>query len=391
MRFLVLILTIAVTGLFNTTKAEGIEFFEGTWKEALAESERTSKLIFVDAYTTWCGPCKRMAAQIFPLKDVGDFYNANFINMKMDMEKGEGRTIRSKYNVNAFPTFLFVDAKGKLQFMSKGGKPADRFIQMGKTALTKVDYTGDYTDRYEEGERDPELLYNYAYALMKSNKPSLKVANEYLQTQDDKTTDKNLKFVMDLATESDSRIFTLFMANRAKIEAMRDGASVNDKIEAACKKTVDKAIEYQSADLLAEAKENMNQHYPAQAAAFSVESDMAFYKETNDQANYLKVCDKYLKKTAKNNAAAHNKIAKSLLSDFSEDSKVMAKAEAWAKKAAEFGGLSEYNMTYANILYANGKKQQALNAAKTAADLAKAENKKQGKITAFIKKIEAEL
>ncbi len=381
----------AFSGLFTTAQAEGIEFFKGTWKEALAEAERTNKLVFVDAYTSWCGPCKRMAKEIFPLKDVGEFYNANFINMKMDMEKGEGRTVRSKYNVNAFPTFLFVDHSGKLQYMSKGGKPADRFIGMGKTALTKVDYTGDYTDRYEEGERDEELLYNYAYALMKSNKPSLKVANEYLQTQEDKTSDKNLKFIMDLATESDSRIFTMFMKNRAKIEAMRDGASVNDKIEAACKKTVDKAIEYKSTDLLAEAKENMNQHYPSQAEAFGVDSDMAFFKATGDQANYLKVCDKYLKKTAKNNAAAHNRIASSLLSDFGEDSKAMAKAESWAKKAAEFGGLSEYNMTYANILYANGKKQQALNAAKTAADLAKAENKKQGKIMAFIKKIESEL
>jgi len=375
-----------------TANSQGIDFFKGTWEEALAESKRTGKLIFVDAYTTWCGPCKKMTRNIFPMKNVGDFYNANFVNTKFDMEKGEGRKIRSKYKVNAFPTFLFVDGSGKLQYTTKGAKPADAFIKVGQTALKKADFSVDYAEKYEEGDRDPELLYKYAMSLKKSRKPSLKIANEYLRTQDNLKSEKNLSFIYELTTESDSRIFKLLIENRTAIEKVEGKTAVKEKIEAACNQTVAKAIEFKSADLLNEAKENMRAHVPDKAEAFNYTSDMAYYKGTGDSASYLKVCDKYLKKTGKNNAALHNKIATELFKDFRNDPKALLKAEGYAKKAAQFGGLSEYNYTYALILYQNEKKDQALSVAQTAKKLGEEENSKiLGKINAFIKKVEAEL
>lgn len=372
--------------------SQGIDFFKGTWEEALAESKRTGKLIFVDAYTTWCGPCKKMTRNIFPQKAVGDFYNANFVNTKFDMEKGEGRKLRAKYKVNAFPTFLFVDGSGKLQYTTKGAKPADAFIKIGETALKKADFSVDYAEKYEEGDRDPKLLYNYAKALVKSRKPSLKVANEYLRTQDDLTTEKNLSFIYHVTTESDSRIFKLLTENRTAIEKIEGKTAVSDKIEAACKKTVEKAIEFNAPDLLAEAKDNMTKHAPAKAVAFNYTSDMMYFKGMKDGANYLKVCDKYLKKTGKNNAKLHHNIAQEVFKGFQDDPKALLKAEGYAKKAAQFGGLSEYHYTHALILFKNGKKDQALTAAQTAKSLGEEENTKiLGKINAFIKRIEAEL
>ena len=47
-------------------------------------------MIFLDAYASWCGPCKMLQKNVFTKKAVGDFYNSKFINVKMDMEKGEG-------------------------------------------------------------------------------------------------------------------------------------------------------------------------------------------------------------------------------------------------------------------------------------------------------------
>ncbi len=77
-------------GLALGGQAQGIRFAEGSWKELLETAKKEGKLIFVDCYTEWCQPCKQMEQQVFPSKKVGKFYNEHFINVKMDMEKGEG-------------------------------------------------------------------------------------------------------------------------------------------------------------------------------------------------------------------------------------------------------------------------------------------------------------
>ena len=81
-----LIFSLLVLFLATSVQAGGIDFFHGTWEEALEKAKKEDKLIFVDAYTTWCGPCKRMSKQVFPQDAVGEFYNKNFVSMKIDME-----------------------------------------------------------------------------------------------------------------------------------------------------------------------------------------------------------------------------------------------------------------------------------------------------------------
>lgn len=128
---LVCLLTLSTAAVF----AQGIEFEQGTWEEVLAKAKKENKPIFVDAYAAWCGPCKYMAYNIFPDEKVGEFYNKNFINYKYDMEKGDGPKFASQYKVNAYPTFLFIDKDGAVQYRTMGGKQADAFIQVGEDAL----------------------------------------------------------------------------------------------------------------------------------------------------------------------------------------------------------------------------------------------------------------
>jgi len=116
---------------------EGMEFFHGTWAEALAESKSTGKLIFVDAYTTWCGPCKWMARSVFPDSKVGTVFNNNFINYKFDMEKGEGPAFSKKYHVDAYPSLYFIDSKGKVVQKEVGAMDADDLSAVGKTVAKK--------------------------------------------------------------------------------------------------------------------------------------------------------------------------------------------------------------------------------------------------------------
>ena len=86
-----------------------IEFREGDWSGLLKTAAKKDKLIFLDCYTSWCGPCKMLAKNVFTNDTVADFYNRNFICVKMDMEKGEGPELAKKYKVAAYPTLLYVN------------------------------------------------------------------------------------------------------------------------------------------------------------------------------------------------------------------------------------------------------------------------------------------
>ena len=115
---------------------EGIQFFTGTWQQALDKAKKENKLIFLDAYASWCGPCKKMKHKTFTDKSVGDFYNKHFINVAIDMEKGEGPVLAEKFGVEAYPTLVFVKADGKFLGKTTGFHNVDQFLELGQKAIT---------------------------------------------------------------------------------------------------------------------------------------------------------------------------------------------------------------------------------------------------------------
>lgn len=111
---------------------QGIQFYEGSWDEALKLAKEENKLIFLDIYATWCGPCKKLKANTFPDEAVGEYYNANFINLALDGEKGEGRELARKYAIKGYPTLLFVDRNGTVVARTAGYHNPDKFLDLGK-------------------------------------------------------------------------------------------------------------------------------------------------------------------------------------------------------------------------------------------------------------------
>jgi len=104
----------------------------------LLEAKTQHKLIFLDAYASWCGPCKLLKKNTFSDKAAGDFFNTNYINVAIDMEKGFGPALLKKYHVDAFPSLLIVDENGRLISFTRGFIPADVLIEFGKDALLKT-------------------------------------------------------------------------------------------------------------------------------------------------------------------------------------------------------------------------------------------------------------
>jgi len=121
----------------NHENEQGIQFIEANWAKALLEAKKQKKLIFLDAYTSWCGPCRMLKQNTFPDKAAGEYFNKNFINVALDMEKGDGPAVAEKYRVNAYPTLIIADADGNMVTYTKGYIDAKQLIEFGKFGISK--------------------------------------------------------------------------------------------------------------------------------------------------------------------------------------------------------------------------------------------------------------
>jgi thiol-disulfide isomerase/thioredoxin len=198
---------------------QGIKFMNASWEEALLNAKKENKIIFVDAYASWCAPCRMMDAKIFPKKAVGDFYNQHFINVKIDMEKGEGPALANLYQVKAFPTFLFVDSEGNLLHSSLGYKDASSMLALGKEALDPTKQIQVLKEQYNKGERDPEFLKNFSIALNSIlDDMSQRVAIQYLNTLETWENKETLEYIVQFCREYDSPLGQYFLKNTGLFE-----------------------------------------------------------------------------------------------------------------------------------------------------------------------------
>ena len=212
--------------------SQGINFDHDSWQQLLDKAKKDNKIIFVDAFTTWCGPCKMMAKNVFTDSMVGAFYNKNFINAKIDMEKGEGIELAQNYSVQAYPTFLFVDGNGVLQHRSVGYQEPPMFLGLGKTALDEETRIGTMNRRYEEGERKPEFLYKLAYAKYNAMEPeAANIAEEYLNTQKDWNTPDNLDLIYEFSGALNSPMTKYMLSNKDRFVTRFGQAALNRKID----------------------------------------------------------------------------------------------------------------------------------------------------------------
>jgi thiol-disulfide isomerase/thioredoxin len=211
-------LTVALLFLGFLTFSQGINFVseDMKWQDVLAKAKAENKIVFVDAYTTWCGPCKWMAKNIFPTKEVGDVFNASFVNAKIDMEKGEGVDIAKKYGVRAYPTYIFVNGDGELVHRSLGSKPAEKFIADAKAAIDPERQFFTLKKKFEKGEKSPEFLKNLSIAAQEAQDDELatKTSEAYMATQKDWTTLENVKFIFDFANALEGKLFGYFVKNK---------------------------------------------------------------------------------------------------------------------------------------------------------------------------------
>ncbi|WP_419802907.1 thioredoxin family protein [Mucilaginibacter sp.] len=119
----------------NTKPAAQINFVKSSWAQALKKAKEEHKYVFVDAYATWCAPCRQMKETTFKNKEVAAFFNKNFINLAIDAEKGEGIELAEKWGLESYPTVYILNSKGVIISTKEGLTDAADMIRFGKSAL----------------------------------------------------------------------------------------------------------------------------------------------------------------------------------------------------------------------------------------------------------------
>jgi thioredoxin 1 len=133
--FFALLLPVSLHATNSEHEHAGIHFTDISWQEALKLAETEGKLIFIDFYAEWCGRCKRMKQNTFPDAELGSLFNQKFINLSVDAEKGEGKTLAEQYNVKRFPTLLFVNHEGEVVGNATGFQNSRKLTELGQSVL----------------------------------------------------------------------------------------------------------------------------------------------------------------------------------------------------------------------------------------------------------------
>lgn len=188
MRRLFFLILWSVQSIVACIAQQGVNFEHLSFDEALAKARAEKKMVFVDCYTKWCGPCKMMTDKVFPQEKAGDFFNSRFVCLKLDMEQGEGIELREKWQVKAYPSFFIIRPDGKILHNFVGGFDLDELIRQVNVGLNEKTSLQYLNERYEKGKMDKREMAGYIKVLsdIYEKEKATKVSKELMAKLTDK-------------------------------------------------------------------------------------------------------------------------------------------------------------------------------------------------------------
>lgn len=381
-----LLILLAFTFLMGSNiHAQGIQFDKSSWKEIKAKAKKENKLIFVDAYAAWCGPCKKMERDVFSKETAGQYYNAKFINAKIDMEKGEGIGLAKNFGIMAYPTLLFVNSTGEVVHRSVGYHNTDQLIELGEAALDPNKNMGSITSKYESGDRSPETLYNLAFAKLDAMDGTYaQVAEEYLATQDNWDTKEIREFIYRMVDDLDSDMAQHMVNHKQDYMDHLGERATSAKINELVSNQVAKA---ESVADLKSIESLYYKMYPSKGEEMSGRLVMGYYAQREDWSGFAKATNAYYKKFPPEDWSEINEYAW-LFYEEVQSKKLLKCATKWAKKSMTVEKNYYNTDTLAALYYRLGKKGKALKTANEAIALAKKVGEDHSSTDALIQEIQ---
>ncbi len=228
--FLFLNVTFFVSAQHKTIIFESLSF-----EQALQKAKKENKLIFIDAYTSWCKPCKLMDRDVFTDSTVARVFNENYINLKIDMESEMGKPLNEKYEVEVYPTFLFVDFEGNLKYKKDGFLNAIELKSLGqeiaqlkqeKNTIQKEDLQKRLYEKakieYQVNPCKLDFVEAYFNLIDKEQKEEVqKVQSNYVQCLENSQdfSSKQVSFLLNsLVCSRNDTTYNFYLKNKSKFE-----------------------------------------------------------------------------------------------------------------------------------------------------------------------------
>lgn len=205
--------------------AQGILFENGTFAAALDKAKQENKIVFLDVYTTWCGPCKQMAANLFPNAEAGKLYNKHFVNYKIDAEKGEGIEVAEKYKIQGYPTNLFLKPDGAVVYTVMGAGDLKWFLENANVAIAEskdpLDWA-DYEAKLNSNKIDKEFLKHYLVKGKRLGKNTDKGLDLYVDKYiGKKIKDEDINFLLEHNQTMDNKAYAVLDKNKVAVNKLK--------------------------------------------------------------------------------------------------------------------------------------------------------------------------
>lgn len=342
MRFILPVLLFFIgTTVWAQEAGEGIRFVEGlTFEEALGQAKKEGKMLFVDCYTSWCGPCRMMANQVFTQKKAGDYFNKEFVSLKVDMEKGEGPGLHKRFLVKAYPTFLFLDGDGNEVNRIVGSSDIDEFLKavqegVGTNSLAAL------RKRYAAGERGVDFMMTYLSALEKAyvKEETEKVASELIEGRESELLSNEALYgaFLKYNTSPLSPACMYVLDHQAEFEARYDKEMLNRRMDSwwmgypytLVTKQDDGSVVFDEAAMKNYVK-LMKKRKVAKCDEIILNSDINVAESKGEWAQYAKLCTKCMKKYGASDLILYNWVNR--IVNGTKDRKVRDTAIGWLEK-----------------------------------------------------------
>lgn len=329
----------------------------------LEKAAKENKMIFMDCYTTWCGPCKYLSNNVFPQKKVGDFYNKNFLNVSFDMETPEGRRIQARYGVKAYPTLLFLNPKGEVEHKSIGAGMADYMLEIGKTALDSTRNLQALKQKIKNGDRSAETLLDYLpIDYYGTDKAQLLGEHFKGKTLQQRLTKNSWELFKRFENDIQSPQFLYFAKHRAGFEKKFGKAEVNDKIWRLLENNKSDSVKYNAirkVDPALYKKHKLANYYQLALAHNKAKVNK---NDTASWNNLLLTAKKYFALEGIE-PWDYNNLSRYIYENYKthNDTAALKQAREWQQKLLKLNpGEPQWNDTYAHILFELGDVQQAI-------------------------------